>query len=236
MAVAQLEALRSYHARNAERRVESQRRNSNDAEGDADDRGRAMPPESHKFGRKPVGAAAPSALSELASRAASASGAGVAEYESSKQTNAVTRLQNLYNSQYVGAIGVGTVSRPAGCVRDRARAGNTGPVQFVANAFVSEPDECHYEEQTTINVVFDSGSTNLWIASDLCTTDPCTEKERHSESFRNYPEAENLDIEFGNGELRGTQGIDDFHVGPFTVKHQTFGLIAEEVGDAFPTS
>lgn len=33
----------------------------------------------------------------------------------------------------------------------------------------------------------------------------------------------------------GSQGIDDFHVGPFTVKDQTFGLIAEEIGDAFHT-
>jgi hypothetical protein len=44
-----------------------------------------------------------------------------------------------------------------------------------------------------------------------------------------------LDIEFGTGELRGTQGVDDFHVGPFTVKKQTFGLIQEEIGDAFHT-
>jgi len=26
-----------------------------------------------------------------------------------------------------------------------------------------------------------------------------------------------LDIEFGTGELKGPQGVDDFHIGPFTV-------------------
>ena len=31
----------------------------------------------------------------------------------------------------------------------------------------------------------------------------------------------------------GQQGRDDFHVGPFTVKRQTFGMIEEENGDAF---
>jgi len=35
-----------------------------------------------------------------------------------------------------------------------------------------------------------------------------------SETFRESPDAQDLDIEFGTGELRGTQGVDDFHVGP----------------------
>ncbi|CAD7965135.1 unnamed protein product [Amoebophrya sp. A120] len=93
-----------------------------------------------------------------------------------------------------------------------------------------------------INVVFDTGSTNLWIASDLCTTEPCIDTGRNryshvlSESFTEFNGNANdkeLDIEFGTGELKGIQGIDDFHVGPFTVKQQSFGLIEKEIGDAF---
>lgn len=40
-------------------------------------------------------------------------------YRSQSHTNAVTRLDNLYNSQYVGAVGVGTVSHPKGCANSR---------------------------------------------------------------------------------------------------------------------
>ena len=90
-----------------------------------------------------------------------------------------------------------------------------------------------------MQVVFDTGSTNLWISSDLCKTEPCISKDRHryshllSETFREPQDGQDLDIEFGTGELKGSQGVDDFHVGPFTVKDQTFGLIAEEIGCAW---
>jgi pepsin A len=43
----------------------------------------------------------------------------------------------------------------------------------------------------------------------------------------------NLDITFGTGELKGPQGIDDLHVGPFTIRQQTFGMIQHEIGSVF---
>ncbi|CAD7948646.1 unnamed protein product [Amoebophrya sp. A25] len=160
------------------------------------------------------------------------------KYLSSKRTNAVTKLKNLYNSQYVGAIGVGSISVPHRCAESR-----TTPVNFVLSEFAkldgSLRNSCHYEEQSMIDVVFDTGSTNLWIASDLCTTAPCTESGRKrynhmlSESFQKTELETELDIEFGTGELKGEQGQDDFHVGPFTVEDQSFGMIREEIGDAF---
>eukprot|EP00391_Amoebophrya_sp_Ameob2_P012918 CAMPEP_0178998188 /NCGR_PEP_ID=MMETSP0795-20121207/9385_1 /TAXON_ID=88552 /ORGANISM="Amoebophrya sp., Strain Ameob2" /LENGTH=909 /DNA_ID=CAMNT_0020690861 /DNA_START=151 /DNA_END=2880 /DNA_ORIENTATION=+ len=232
-----------------------------------------------------------------------------AKYLTEKGTNAVTQLTNLYNSQYVGPIGVGSISVPGGCVKginikssdqngedhndgssassstsasssssssfselssSSAReavvrpertseveveknkaAGDEGSlasedsseenVRFILSPFVTsqQRNDCHYEEQSLINVVFDTGSTNLWIASDLCKEEPCTASDRHrynheiSESFTENAVDRELDIEFGTGELKGLQGIDDFHVGPFTVRQQSFGLISEEIGDAF---
>lgn len=214
----------------------------------------------------------------------------IASYVSEQDTVAITRLQNLYNSQYVGSIGVGTIARPHGCadaaqenleqelalaekdslnksglslaqglsspasmdsLLEQAAAGTLkldvnstlSTILAALPKFISkdyaDASNCHYEEQSTVNVVFDSGSTNVWVASDLCRTSPCTNPDRHryshslSETFKDSDRNRDLDIEFGTGELRGTQGIDDFHLHPFTVKQQTFGMIAEEVGDAF---
>lgn len=109
---------------------------------------------------------------------------------------------------------------------------------LIIQSAYADPLKCHYEEQTTINVVFDTGSTNLWIASDLCTTAPCINSDRHryghtySETYQ-VAGGGKLDIEFGTGELQGEQAIDHLHVGPFTVRDQTFGMIESEIGDAF---
>jgi len=150
----------------------------------------------------------------------------------------ITQLSNLYNSQYVGPIGVGTVKKPAGCVLP---AGNQ--VKFISNLDGKATDEekqtCHLEEESQVWVVFDTGSTNVWVATDLCSQTPCTNKGRHrfahlkSATFNEPAVPVNLDITFGTGELKGPQGIDDLHVGPFTIRQQTFGMIQNEIGSVF---
>lgn len=42
-----------------------------------------------------------------------------------------------------------------------------------------------------------------------------------------------LNIEFGTGKISGPQAIDDFHIGPFTVYNQTFGMIQTQDGKVF---
>jgi len=122
---------------------------------------------------------------------------------------AVTGLSSL-SSQYVGPIGVGT----------KMKKGMPG-------------------EESNIWCVFDTGSTNLWVSSDLCEEGPCAKEDRkrynHTESmtFR-YPEkSSTLTVHFGTGTLIGPQGVDDLHVGPFTVYNQTFAMIKNEDGSVF---
>jgi len=144
----------------------------------------------------------------------------------------------LYNSQYVGPIGVGTVKRPTNCVLP---AGNQ--VKFISNldgkATQEDKAQCHLEEESQVWVVFDTGSTNVWVSTDLCDESPCTNEGRHrfthikSATFNEPAVPVNLDITFGTGELRGPQGIDDLHVGPFTIRQQTFGMIQNEIGSVF---
>jgi len=126
-------------------------------------------------------------------------------------------------NMYAGPIGIGTTSLPPGCARE----------------YSVEKTSCEVKPQEHLHVVFDTGSTNLWMASDLCSRGACAELHRHrfnrslSETFQEPRHAKRLDIRFGTGELKGKQGIEDFHIGPFPVRNQTFGLISREVGRIF---
>ncbi|CAK0898266.1 unnamed protein product, partial [Prorocentrum cordatum] len=55
---------------------------------------------------------------------------------------------------------------------------------------------------------------------------------RRSGSCSTLGEAQ-LHIEFGTGRIDGPQAVEDFHVGPFTVYNQTFGMIQVQDGKVF---
>jgi pepsin A len=123
----------------------------------------------------------------------------------------VTRLTHLM-SQYVGPIGVGTIQ---------------------------DCESCPPRPESEIWVVLDTGSTNIWIASDLCTEGPCTLEGRHrynhtrSLTFSAPAENTTVKVRFGTGELAGPMAVDNFHIGPFPVPNQTFAMIEEQSGQVF---
>jgi len=133
---------------------------------------------------------------------------------------AVVRMVGL-SSQYVGPIGIGTATS------DCEASGRSS-------------SECVAQAQSVQWVIYDTGSTNIWVVSDLCTSEYCRAPGMSvydhtlSQTYRDLPDGGvYLDIEFGTGKLSGPQGRDDVHVGPFTVKQQVFGLIEQKVGEAF---
>lgn len=75
---------------------------------------------------------------------------------------------------------------------------------------------------------------NLWVVGSKCTDDTCTKVTQFdptkSETFEYTSPTVHLDITFGTGRIGGTTGIDNFQIGPFTVKRQTFGLVESEGG------
>merc|ERR1719387_47747 len=91
------------------------------------------------------------------------------------------------------------------------------------------------------HVVFDTGSTNLWVASTLCKEHPCnTERAHHfydpaksltQELFEGA--RREIDVKFGTGELKGPIHIDTYRVGPMVVKRQPFAMIREMKGEVF---
>jgi len=98
------------------------------------------------------------------------------------------------------------------------------------------------DAQFHARVVFDTGSTNLWVASHLCQAYPCNStttetyynpsKSQTSEKY-SMTASHELDIMFGTGELRGPLTIDTYRVGPMEVKKQPFAMIREMSGDVF---
>jgi len=153
-----------------------------------------------------------------------------------------TGLSNL-NSQYVGPIGVGSVIQPSGCERSLVDGGTSlvyvqHSVDSNSSASASR-NACHMEDESLVWVVFDTGSTNLWVSSDLCRQGPCAHAGRsqyhhlRSVSYKKPSALVQLKIRFGTGEIRGPQAVDDLHVGPFTVKNQTFGMIEVQDGEVF---
>jgi len=146
------------------------------------------------------------------------------EYQSTDEIPK-TVLTSLAATEYVGAIGIGTVHEPKGC-------------DSLVGVDVPSAT-CRAKEQQTLKVVFDTGSTNLWMASMLCTEGPCVSGDRQrydqvkSETYGQPAKPRNLTINFATATLLGPVGIDQFHIGPFTVMNQTFGLIQEEKGNTF---
>lgn len=146
----------------------------------------------------------------------------------------VTGLSGL-DSQFVGPIGVGTVAEPAGCVNKRDASLVYVPAGSSSTAQVGS---CSARDESQVWVIFDSGSTNLWIASDLCYSHACQNPKltkydhRDSISFE-QTSSKRVNIKFGTGAVSGPQAIEDFHVGPFTVYSQNFGMIETEDGNVF---
>eukprot|EP00927_Polykrikos_kofoidii_P023790 TRINITY_DN21790_c0_g1_i3.p1 TRINITY_DN21790_c0_g1~~TRINITY_DN21790_c0_g1_i3.p1 ORF type:complete len:711 (+),score=98.12 TRINITY_DN21790_c0_g1_i3:310-2442(+) len=165
-------------------------------------------------------------------------------------SRAVTSLSSL-SSQYVGPIGVGTKLVPLGCdtaafpkkmlFHASAAQNETGSAEGVASfaSTSASSSTCTVQEESQIWVVFDTGSTNIWIASDLCDNGPCVQKGRRrfdhgkSVTFRFPPDQVGLTVEFGTGTLEGPLGTDNLHIGPFTVYNQSFALMERQIGDVF---
>jgi cathepsin D len=85
------------------------------------------------------------------------------------------------------------------------------------------------------DVIFDTGSSNLWINSVDCQDEACVIHHQfdHDRSNSYHPVDMTMDVQFGTGRIEGRLAQDDFTLGPVKVKRQTFGEITSEIGDVF---
>ncbi|RIB28153.1 aspartic peptidase domain-containing protein [Gigaspora rosea] len=84
------------------------------------------------------------------------------------------------------------------------------------------------------NVLLDTGSSNLWVPNENCTSDSCQNHNRFdsnkSSTFKS--EGNQWSILYGSGSASGVTGIDDIQIGTFTANKQIFGL-ADVVSNDF---
>ncbi|NWX93290.1 PEPA protein, partial [Nothoprocta ornata] len=84
-------------------------------------------------------------------------------------------------------------------------------------------------------VLFDTGSSNLWVPSVYCSSEACTNHDRFNPADSSTFEStsDSVSIQYGTGSMTGFLGYDTVEVGSITVSNQIFGLSETEPGDFF---
>eukprot|EP00117_Sycon_ciliatum_P027354 scpid33341/ scgid22239/ Cathepsin D len=94
--------------------------------------------------------------------------------------------------------------------------------------------------KVTYNVIFDTGSSNLWVPSSKCdmSQKSCTEHTRYdsSKSSTYQPDGRPFHINYGSGSLKGFLSKDNVEVSGYTVQGQVFGETTYFVSDMFAHS
>lgn len=87
----------------------------------------------------------------------------------------------------------------------------------------------------TFKVIFDTGSSNLWVPSHSCWSLACwthsTYKSSASESFKKN--ATDFQIQYGSGGVKGFVSNDVVTVSGVTVKNVDFGEVTSLKGPSF---
>ncbi|NWR50813.1 PEPA protein, partial [Regulus satrapa] len=84
-------------------------------------------------------------------------------------------------------------------------------------------------------VVFDPGSSNLWVPSVFCSSPACRNHNRFNpaQSATFLSTNDTLFIAYGTGSMTGVLGYDTVNVAGINVRNQIFGLAETEPGDFF---
>ncbi|XP_011799230.1 PREDICTED: gastricsin isoform X2 [Colobus angolensis palliatus] len=84
-------------------------------------------------------------------------------------------------------------------------------------------------------VLFDTGSSNLWVPSVYCQSQACTSHSRFnpSESSTYSTNGQTFSLQYGSGSLTGFFGYDTLTVQSIQVPNQEFGLSENEPGTNF---
>eukprot|EP00744_Colponema_vietnamica_P000805 GILI01001400.1.p1 GENE.GILI01001400.1~~GILI01001400.1.p1 ORF type:complete len:377 (-),score=149.38 GILI01001400.1:41-1171(-) len=84
-------------------------------------------------------------------------------------------------------------------------------------------------------VIFDTGSSNLWVPSSQCKSISCRLHKRFDSSKSSTFKANGttFEIQYGSGAISGFESVDSVTVAGVTVKNQLFGEVTSEKGLSF---
>ncbi|XP_072886903.1 pepsin A-like [Hemitrygon akajei] len=87
----------------------------------------------------------------------------------------------------------------------------------------------------SFTVVFDTGSSNLWVPSVYCSQTPCVKHHRFNPSQSSTFRTNNkyLSITYGTGSMTGFLGYDTLRLSNLVINGQEFGLSETEPGGFF---
>uniref|UniRef100_A0A8C8WPB9 Peptidase A1 domain-containing protein n=1 Tax=Panthera leo TaxID=9689 RepID=A0A8C8WPB9_PANLE len=103
--------------------------------------------------------------------------------------------------------------------------------QYFGKIYIGTPPQ-------EFTVVFDTGSSDLWVPSVDCKSYACKNHHRFdpskSSTFQNLNEP--LSIQYGTGSMQGFLGLDTVTVSSIVDPQQTVGLSTQEPGNVFTYS
>ncbi|XP_025912342.1 gastricsin-like isoform X10 [Apteryx rowi] len=84
-------------------------------------------------------------------------------------------------------------------------------------------------------VLFDTGSSNLWVPSTYCQSEACTSHTMFNPSQSSTFSTQNqyFSIQYGSGSLTGIFGYDTVAIQSLSITNQEFGLSETEPGSNF---
>ncbi|XP_038675281.1 pepsin A-like [Scyliorhinus canicula] len=84
----------------------------------------------------------------------------------------------------------------------------------------------------SFTVVFDTGSSNLWVPSVYCSQASCTKHRRFDPSRSSTYHSNNqaVSIQYGTGAMVGILGYDTVSISNMMIRDQEFGLATSEPG------
>ncbi|XP_030005497.1 nothepsin [Sphaeramia orbicularis] len=133
---------------------------------------------------------------------------------------------DTYNRRYVQCFPPGLTSLSLG--RSSEKIYNYMDAQFYGDISLGTP-------QQNFSVIFDTGSSDLWVPSFYCVSQACA-GHKHFKAFESTsynPDGHVFGIQYAMGHLMGVTAVDTLTIGNLTILNQKFGESVYEPGSVF---